>query len=359
MAGNSFGTIFRITTFGESHGEAIGVVIDGCPSGIMIHEDLIQNEVDKRKPGQSTITTSRTETDKIKILSGIFNGTTTGTPITIIVENKDSRSNDYESIKDLYRPSHADYTYQIKYGIRDYRGGGRASARETVARVIAGSIAQQILKNELHLEILSYVSTVHDISTTIDPSQVNIHDIESNIIRCPDQAIAKKMITKINAIRSEGDSVGGIITTIVKNVPIGLGEPVFDKLNAELAKAMFSINAVKGFEIGSGFKCTEFTGKEHNDELIMMDNKVHTKTNHSGGIVGGISNGEDLLFRTSFKPVSTIKKLQNTIDKENKAINYMAEGRHDPCVLPRAVPIVDAMTALVIVDHYLKQKLYT
>lgn len=359
MAGNTFGKIFQITTFGESHGEAIGVVIDGCPSGIKIDESYIQKDVDRRKPGQSNITTARQETDKIKILSGVFNGISTGAPITIITFNLDTKSNDYDNLKDLYRPSHADYTYQIKYGIRDYRGGGRSSARETFARVIAGSIAKIILNNYLNLEILSYVSDVHNINANIDPNQVTINDIESNIIRCPNQKIANQMIERINSIREQGDSVGGIISTIVKNMPRGLGEPVFDKLNADLAKAMFSINAVKGFEIGSGFSCIKLTGKEHNDELIVNNNTIRTKTNNSGGIVGGISNGENLFFKTAFKPVSTIKMTQQTINKQNEPINYIAEGRHDPCVLARAVPIVDAMTALVIVDHYLRNKIYS
>jgi chorismate synthase len=358
MAGNNFGEIFRITTFGESHGAAIGVVIDGCPSGVKIDETYIQKDVDRRKPGQSSITTSRQETDKIKILSGIFQGTSTGAPITIITLNHDVNPKDYENLKDLYRPSHADYTYQIKYGIRDYNGGGRSSARETLARVIAGSIAKIILNNDLDIEILSYVSDVHNIKANINPNQITIDDIESNIIRCPDQKIAKQMIEKINDIREKGDSVGGIISTIVKNMPKGLGEPVFDKLNADLAKAMFSINAVKGFEIGSGFSCINFTGKEHNDEFIFNNNTIKTKTNNSGGIMGGISNGENLFFKTAFKPVSTIRIPQQTINKYNETVNYTAEGRHDPCVLARAVPIIDAMTALVLVDHYLRNKIY-
>lgn len=357
MAGNSFGQIFRITTFGESHGKGVGVVVDGCPAGIEITEEEIQKELDRRKPGQSSITTPRKEQDMIHILSGMFEGKTTGTPILMIAYNEEFESDDYLNLKDLYRPSHADYTYEAKYGFRDWRGSGRASARETLARVAAGAIAKKYLKKKSGIEFISYVEQVADIRADIDKEKVSLEEVESNIIRCPDQKKALEMIELVEKIRNEGDSVGGVICGVIRNVPPGLGEPVFDKLHADLGKAMLSINAVKGFEIGSGFEGTKMRGSDHNDEFIMDDGKIRTRTNNSGGVNGGISNGEIIYFRVAFKPVSTIKKEQNTVTKDKKEVKLAASGRHDPCVLPRAVPIVDAMAALVIMDHYLKQNM--
>lgn len=356
MAGNTFGHLFRITTFGESHGGAVGVVVDGCPPGIAISGEEIQSELDRRKPGQSKITTPRKERDRIKMLSGIFEGKTTGTPILLIAYNKEYESDDYLDLKDIYRPSHADYTYEAKYGFRDWRGSGRASARETLARVAAGVIAKKYLKQKLGIEFLSFVEQVGDIKTNIDFNKVTFPDVESNIVRCPDQKTAQKMIKLIESVRNEGDSIGGVIRGVIRNVPPGLGEPVFDKLSADLGKAMLSINAVKGFEIGSGFGGTVLLGSQHNDEFYVENNKIKTKTNNAGGVLGGISNGESIYFRVAFKPVSTIKKNQDTVNRNRKAVVLKASGRHDPCVLPRAVPIVDAMSALVIMDHYLRHK---
>lgn len=357
MAGNSFGQIFRITTFGESHGKAVGVIIDGCPPNIEISEEEIQIELDRRKPGQSQITTPRNEADIIKIMSGVFEGKTTGTPILLIAYNKEFESDDYLNLKDLYRPSHADYTYEKKYGLRDWRGSGRASARETLARVAAGAIAKKYLKEKLGIEILSFVEQLGNLKTDMDFNKVTLKDIESNIIRCPDAKIAEKMIELIDSVKRDGDSIGGVIRGVIKNVPAGLGEPVFDKLNADLGKAMLSINAVKGFEIGSGFEGAKLKGSQHNDEFYLdTDGKIRTKTNNAGGVLGGISNGETIYFRVAFKPVSTIKKQQKTVSKDAKQVNLQAAGRHDPCVLPRAVPIVDAMAALVIMDHLLRHK---
>ena len=358
MSGNSFGQTFKITTCGESHGGAVGVIIDGCPSGISITETEIQYELDRRKPGQSKITTPRAESDIIHILSGVFDGVTTGTPILLLAYNKDARSEDYDELKKVFRPSHADYTYLKKYGLRDYRGSGRASARETLARVASGAIAKKYLKKKLGIEIISYVEQVGKIKTDIDYKNVTINDVEANIIRCPDSSIANKMIDFIDEVKQSGDSIGGVIKCIIKNVPSGLGEPVFDKLHADLGKAMLSINAVKGFEIGSGFAGVELLGSVHNDPFMLVDNKVRTKTNHAVGILGGISNGEDIHFRVAFKSVSTINKLQSTLNLNNEEVELRAEGRHDPCVLPRAVPIVDAMAALVVIDHYLRQNSY-
>lgn len=359
MAGNSFGQIFKITTCGESHGGAVAVILDGCPSGIEITEEEIQKELDRRKPGQSSITTPRAEADIIHILSGLFEGKTTGTPILMLAYNKDAKSEDYSELKKVFRPSHADYTYLMKYGIRDYRGSGRASARETLARVAAGAIAKKYLKHKLGIEILSYVEQVGKIKANTDMQKVSIKDIESNIIRCPDKDVAKQMIEYVEQVKSQGDSIGGVIRCLIKNVPVGLGEPVFDKLNADLGKAMLSINAVKGFEIGSGFAGVELLGSEHNDPLeLNLEGSVATKTNHAGGIVGGISNGEDIYCRIAFKSVSTISKEQTTLNVNNEMVQIFAEGRHDPCVLPRAVPVVDAMAALVIMDHYLRDKIY-
>lgn len=356
MAGNTFGQLFRITTFGESHGGMVGAVVDGCPPGLKISEDEIQKELDRRKPGQSSITTARQEEDRIKIASGVFEGKTTGTPILLLAINKDIRPEDYEDLKNLFRPGHADFTYAKKYGFRDWRGSGRASARETLGRVAAGAIAKKYLKENLRIEILSYVEQVGNLKTDVDFNSVKIEQIESNIVRCPDAKIAREMIKLIKKIKSEGDSIGGIIRGVIKNVPVGLGEPVFDKLSADLAKAFVSINAVKGFEIGSGFAGARMKGSEHNDEFFSKDNKIKLKTNYAGGTLGGISNGQTLYFRVAFKPVSTISKPQKTVDIDGKAVNLEAAGRHDPCVLPRAVPIVDAMAALVIIDHYLRHK---
>ncbi len=357
MAGNSFGQIFRITTFGESHGGAVGVVVDGCPPGIEISQEEVQVELDRRKPGQSKITTPRKEADKIKLLSGIFQGKTTGTPILMIAYNQEFESDDYLQLKDLYRPSHADFTYEAKYGFRDWRGSGRASARETLARVAAGVLAKKYLKQKSNIQILSFVEQVGDLKANVDFEKVTFKDIESNIIRCPDQEKAQEMIKLIEEVKNDGDSIGGVIRGVIKNVPAGLGEPVFDKLNADLGKAMLSINAVKGFEIGSGFEGSKLKGSQHNDAFTIGDGKVKTKTNYAGGVVGGISNGETIYFRVAFKPVSTIKKEQQTVNRKKEAVTLSAAGRHDPCVLPRAVPIVDAMAALVIMDHFLRQNI--
>ena len=359
MSGNSLGQLFKITTCGESHGGAVAVIIDGCPSGLSISEKDIQLELDRRKPGQSAITTPRKEQDIIHILSGVFEGKTTGTPILLLAHNADMRPHDYAELKNLYRPSHADFTYLMKYGMRDFRGSGRASARETLARVAAGSIAKKYLKEKLNIEIFSFVEQVGNIRTEIDYKTVTLKQIESNIIRCPDKKIAEKMIMLIESVKKEGDSIGGIIKGIIRNVPIGLGEPVFDKLSADLGKGMLSINAVKGFEIGSGFSGVALRGSEHNDPYIIKNNKLQTATNYAGGVLGGISTGEDIYFRVAFKPVATINKAQQTVNVKNKAVTLKATGRHDPCVLPRAVPIVDAMSAIVLMDHYLRHQAYS
>lgn len=356
MAGNSLGQVFRITTFGESHGGAVGVVVDGCPPGLAITEAEIQAELDRRKPGQSHITTPRKEEDSIRILSGVFEGYTTGTPILLVANNKDARSEDYLHLKDLYRPSHADYTYQQKYGRRDWRGSGRASARETLARVAAGAIAQKYLREHYGIEILSYVQQVGSIVTEIADSQVTRAAIESNIVRCPEPDAAAAMISLIEEVKQAGDSIGGVIRTLVHAVPPGWGEPVFDKLHADLAKAMTSINAVKGFEYGSGFAGVALRGSQHNDPYYCEPaGRIRTSTNHAGGILGGISTGELIHFRVAFKPVATISKPQSTVTIHGVPTTLEASGRHDPCVVPRAVPIVDAMTALVLLDHALRQ----
>lgn len=357
MSGNSFGTLFKITTCGESHGGAVGVIIDGCPSGLSISREEIQVELDRRKPGQNHITTPRKESDEIHILSGVFEGKTTGTPILLLAYNQDARPEDYDHLKEIYRPSHADFTYEQKYGLRDYRGSGRASARETLARVAAGAIAKKYLKERCGIEILSYVEQVGEIKAQITHDDVTPELIESNIIRCPDRIIADKMIQRIEEVQAQGDSIGGIIRGVIRHVPSGLGEPVFDKLHAELGKAMLSINAVKGFDIGSGFDCVGMLGSEHNDPYELRDTKVRTQSNHAGGVLGGISTGEDIYFRVVFKPVATISKTQDTINRDNQPVSLEAKGRHDPCVLPRAVPIVDAMAALVMMDYFLLQKI--
>ena len=357
MAGNSFGNIFKITTFGESHGNALGVVIDGVLPNIEFDYQLVQADLDKRKPGQSKITTERIEDNEFEILSGLFEGRTTGAPLNIIVKNKNQQPSDYEHLKDVFRPSHADYTYQQKYGIRDYRGGGRQSARETVSRVLAGSVAKMILQ-KIGIQINAFVNQIHSIKLETPINEIDFSLIEQNIVRCPNPETANKMIALIEQIKAEGNSVGGIITCVCKGVPVGLGEPVFNKLHAELGKAMLSINACKGFEIGSGFESVLLKGSEHNDEFEFNNEQVKTQTNHSGGIQGGISNGMDIVFKTAFKPVSTIKQKQNTINATFENIDFKAEGRHDPCVVPRAVPIVEAMAALVLVDFYLFNKVY-
>jgi len=356
MPGNSFGELFKITTCGESHGGAVAVILDGCPPGLDISETDIQRELDRRKPGQSSITTPRNERDAINILSGIFEGKTTGTPILLLAFNADMRPEDYSELKNVFRPSHADYTYLMKYGLRDFRGSGRASARETLARVAAGAIAKKYLKEHLNIDIFSYVEQVGSIRCSVDYKNVTHADIEANIIRCPDQTVAADMISLIEAVKNEGDSIGGIIKGVIRNAPAGLGEPVFDKLSADLGKAMLSINAVKGFEIGSGFEGVSMRGSQHNDPFIMENDKLSFKSNHAGGTLGGISTGADIYFRVAFKPVSTISLAQQTVNVHHEAVTLEATGRHDPCVLPRAVPIVDAMSALVIMDHYLRHK---
>jgi len=356
MSYSSFGGIFRIMSWGESHGPALGVVIDGCPPGLKISEKDIQKELDRRKPGQSNITTARKEEDRLEILSGIFEGKTTGTPISLVIRNKDQESRDYGKLVDTYRPSHADFTYDAKYGFRDYRGGGRASARETAARVAAGAVAKKLLKTEAKMEILAYVKQVHEIHSKIDPDSVSLSRIESNTVRCPDQNAAKKMIKLIEKMKKAGDSVGGIVECVIKNVPASLGSPVFNKLDARLAQAMLSLPATKGFEVGSGFEAILMTGSQHNDPISKKGKKVTTQSNHAGGIVGGISNGMDIVFRVAFKPTATIFKNQQTVTKAGKETTLQMSGRHDPCVLPRAVPIVEAMAALVLADEYLIQK---
>ena len=350
---NSFGKLFKISTYGESHGKAIGVIIDGCPSGIKIDKNEIQNELERRKPGQSKITTQRKENDLIEILSGIFKGKTTGAPISLIINNKDQKSSDYDHIAKSFRPSHADYTYHKKYKNRDYRGGGRSSARETANWVAAGAISKKILAN-IGIEIHAYVSKVGKLELKKRYKELNFENIENNIVRCPDDEMAKKFISLIDNTRKNRDTVGGVITCVISGCPVGIGEPIFSKLHAELGKAMLSINAVKGFEYGSGFKGTDLFGSEHNDQFRIINNKVSTKTNFSGGIQGGISNGEDIYFNVAFKPVSTIMKDQNSIDSEKKEIVVKGKGRHDPCVVPRAVPIVESMAANVLVDLYLQ-----
>lgn len=352
---DSIGKLFRITNWGESHGKAIGVVIEGCPSMLELSEEDIQKELDRRKPGQSDITTQRKEDDKIEILSGVFNGKTTGAPISLIIFNKDFKPEDYKEMQLKFRPSHADFTYSQKYGIRDYNGGGRSSARITAGNVAAGAIAKKLLKKE-GIEIIAYVKKIKDIEAEFMPDDVTMEDVESNIVRCPDKKTAEKMIAMIEKAKNEGDSLGGVIECVIKNVPVGLGEPIFDKLSADLGKAMLSINATKGFEIGSGFKGTELYGSEQNDEFYNDNGKIKTKTNNSGGIQGGITNGMPIIFRTAFKPTSTIQKKQNTVDNSGNEVELEAKGRHDPCVLPRAVPIVEAMAALTICDHYLRNK---
>ena len=355
MSANSFGEIFKLTTFGESHGVAIGGVIDGCPSGLKLNINLIQEELDKRKPGQSRITTQRKEADSVEFLSGIFEGTTTGTPIGFVIKNGNQKSGDYSHIQDKFRPSHADYTYETKYGIRDYRGGGRSSARETACRVVGGAIAKQVLQY-YDIKIDAYVSQVGNIKLLKHYSELNLAKTYLNAVRCPDEDLADVMFTYIDKIRKEGDTIGGTVSCVISGTPVGLGAPVFDRLEADLAKAMMSINATKGFEIGSGFEGITQKGSEHNDEFYIKDKNVATRTNKSGGVQGGISNGEDIFFNVAFKPVATIMQKQKTINKQLEEVTIEGKGRHDPCGLPRAVPIVESMTALVLVDHLLRNR---
>lgn len=355
MAANTFGNIYRITTFGESHGDVIGGVIDGCPSGVDIDLNFIQAELDKRKPGQSRITTQRKENDKVELLSGVFEGKTTGTPIGFLIRNANAKPQDYSHLKNAYRPSHADYTYYKKYEHNDYRGGGRSSARETACRVVAGAIAKLVLDN-YKIKIYAYVSQVGNIKLTQGYASYNLNTIYDNTIPCPDAVMAEKMFNYIDEIRKEGDTVGGVATCVVKGCEVGLGAPVFDRLEADLAKAMLSINATKGFEIGSGFKGCSLKGSEHNDIMVVNNGKISTKTNNSGGVQGGISNAEDIYFNVAFKPVATIMQPQKSINIENKEIIIEGKGRHDPCVLPRATVIVESMTSIVILDHLLRNR---
>ena len=352
---NSFGNLIRLTTFGESHGKCIGGVLDGFPSGIMIDEAFIEREMRRRRPGQSEITTQRNEKDDVEILSGVFNGRTTGAPIAYVVWNRDARPGDYESIKAVYRPSHADYTYQLKYGIRDYRGGGRSSARETSARCVAGAFAKMALR-QLGIEIHAYTSQVGPVKMSRDYSKVDFDLTDSTAIRCPDPEVAQQMIEYVKGIKEAGDTIGGTVSCVIKNCPIGLGEPVYNKLHAQLGNAMLSINAAKAFEYGDGFDGIELTGSEQNDIFYNNHGYITTRTNHSGGIQGGISNGQDIFFRVVFKPSATISKSQHTVNDRGEEVDLKVNGRHDPCVLPRAVPVVEAMAALVILDFYLLDK---
>jgi len=362
MAGNSFGEIFRLTTFGESHGPAIGGVIDGCPAGLTLDLEKIQRELDRRKPGQSTITTSRKEADEFEILSGIYKGQTTGTPIGFLIRNFDYKPSDYDQIEQVYRPSHADYVYDAKYGFRDPRGGGRSSARETASRVFAGAVAKQLIDSQSpgpdasEIRITAYVSQVGGILLEKNYSELDFDKIEINPVRCPDENTAAEMMALIESVKKEGDTVGGVITCVIQHVPAGLGEPVFDKLQADLAKAMLSINAAHGFDYGSGFKSASMRGSGHNDLFVSDRGRMATATNRSGGIQGGISNGMDIYFRVAFKPVSTLMQPQKTMDKSGHETTLEPKGRHDPCVVPRAVPIVEAMAALVMADHYLRNR---
>ncbi|QJW91663.1 chorismate synthase [Spirosoma taeanense] len=354
--GNTYGTIFRIATFGESHGPGIGVVIDGCPAGLTFDTDFIQHELDRRKPGQSRITTQRREADEFEVLSGVFEGRTQGTPITLLIRNTDQRSKDYGHIAEQFRPSHADYTYQSKYGSRDYRGGGRSSARETAARVAAGAVAKLLLAQQ-GVQIHAYVSQVGKLKLEKPYQELSLALAEENAVRCPDPETAERMFQYIDETRKQGDSIGGVVDCVITGVPVGWGEPVFDKLHAELGKAMLSINAVKGFEYGSGFAGAELYGSMHNDAFYTDETgHVRTRTNHSGGIQGGISNGEDIYFRTAFKPVATIMQDQDSVDVQGQTVTVSGKGRHDPCVVPRAVPIVESMAALVLADMYLRNK---
>jgi len=355
MAGNSIGKLFVLTTFGESHGVAIGGVIDGCPSNIELDLELVQKELDRRKPGQSHIVTQRKESDTVEFLSGIFNGKTTGAPIGFTIHNENQKSKDYSHLENTFRPSHADYTYEQKYGNRDYRGGGRSSARETACRVVAGAIAKQILSTK-QISIEAYVSSVGEIELLKTYNDLDLGKTDSSIVRCPDEVIAKQMISKIEKVRKSGDTIGGVVSFVVKGVPVGLGEPVFDRLHAALGKAMLSINAAKGFEYGSGFEGTKMLGSQHNDRFINDNQGISTTSNNSGGIQGGISNGEAIFGKVAFKPVATIMQNQSSIDKQGNEVQLEGKGRHDPCVVPRAVPIVESMAAIIILDFLLRNK---
>jgi chorismate synthase len=355
--GSSFGRIFRIATFGESHGGAVGVVVDGCPPRLPIAVEEIQRDLDRRKPGQSRLTTSRREADRVEILSGVFEGHTLGSPIAMLVRNEDARPKAYEHMKDVYRPSHADFTTEAKYGIRNWQGGGRASARETIGRVAAGSVARKLLRVSDGVEVLAWVRRVHEIEAKVEPGNVTREAVESNIVRCPEPSAAEAMAERITAARERGDSLGGVVECTARGVPVGLGEPVFDKLEADLARGLMSLPASKGFEIGSGFDGTRMTGIEHNDPFTPgEDGTPHTTSNRSGGVQGGITNGEDIVLRVAFKPTATIAQPQQTVDRSGEAVVLAARGRHDPCVLPRAVPIVEAMVCLVLADHLLRQR---
>jgi chorismate synthase len=356
MGGNTFGTMFRVTTFGESHGPGVGVVVDGCPPRLPITTAEIQLELDRRRPGQSTITTQRRELDEVEILSGIHEGLTLGTPIAMLVRNSDTRGGDYEEMRTKFRPSHADFTTKAKYGIRAWQGGGRASARETVGRVAAGVLARKALAAAGAIDLVAWVQRVQDLEVEVDPASVSRAAVESNIVRCPDAAAATRMIALIDEARKAGDSLGGVVEAVARGVPVGLGEPVFDKLDADLAKAMLSLPAAKGFEIGSGFAGTRLRGSQHNDPFYDGGGRVRTRGNRSGGVQGGISNGEDIVIRVAFKPTATILREQETVDEDGHDTTIKARGRHDPCVLPRAVPIVEAMLALVLADHFLRQR---
>ena len=354
--GNTFGHMFRITTWGESHGDAVGVVVDGCPPRLPLCEQDIQAELDRRRPGQSEISTQRKEVDRAQILSGVFEGETLGTPILIGVWNADARSKDYDHMRRVYRPSHADFSYDAKFGIRNWKGGGRASARETIGRVAAGAIAKKLLAREFGVEIVGYVKRVWKLTAEVDTDSVSAQDVEANIARCPDQDMAVRMIERIKQARKDGDSLGGVVECVARGVPMGLGEPVFDKLEADLAKAVLSMPACKGFEVGSGFGGALQTGSQHNDPFYSDGGRIRTRTNNSGGIQGGISNGENIVIRAAFKPTATIMREQQTVDVDGNAVTLQGRGRHDPCVLPRAVPIVESMTALVLADHALRQR---
>ena len=353
---STFGTLFRVATWGESHGGGIGVVVDGCPPRLPLVTEDIQRDLDRRRPGQSRLTTQRQEGDEAEILSGIFEGHTLGTPIAVLVRNADARPEAYEHLKDVYRPSHADFTYDAKYGARNWQGGGRASARETVGRVAAGAIARRLLADATGIEVLAWVSQVHTIGSTVDSAFVTLEQVEADPTRCPDPDAAAAMTFAIEDARRNGDSLGGIVTCVARNVPAGLGEPVFDRLEADLAKGMLSLPAVKGFDIGSGFEATAMTGLEHNDPFVPGVNGPTTASNRSGGVQGGISNGADVLFRVAFKPTATISSAQETVDTDNNPVMLEAKGRHDPCVLPRAVPMVEAMALLTLADHWLRQQ---
>jgi chorismate synthase len=356
MSGNTFGLLFRLTSFGESHGTAIGGIVEGCPAGLEVDEEFIQSELDRRRPGQSSLVTQRKESDAVSFLSGVFEGRSTGTPIGFIIPNEDAKSKDYEHLKDVYRPSHADYTYEKKYGIRDYRGGGRSSARETACRVVAGAIAKLLLK-KYGISIKAYVSQVGSVKLVKPYTGLDLTSTENNPVRCPDPTTAAEMISLIEKTKKDGDTIGGIISCVIHGVPVGLGDPVFDKLHADIGKAMLSINAVKGFEYGSGFSSAAMKGSSHNDSFINGGKGVRTSSNYSGGVQGGISNGEDIYFNVGFKPVATLMQDQQTVNNKSEAVKIKGKGRHDPCVVPRAVPIVEAMAALVIADHLLRARL--